>query len=131
MLIYHLSTNSNLTKLTPRIPKYAVESCEDISTKRICFAKSIEGCLSALQDIIPETYYVYIPAKNINKYNLYFPTVYDVIDGPSNGEVWILEEVDVICIGKIYCFENPYNRKINTKRGVTYFHHHNYMYIDK
>ena len=60
MKLYHLSEDENLTVLTPRIPKYAVGLFEDISTPRVCFAKTISGCLSALQDI-PCTYYVYVP----------------------------------------------------------------------
>ena len=100
MKLFHLSENKNLTVLTPRIPETAVSMYENISVPRVCFAKSISGCLSALQGI-PCTYYVYVPV--IEGQEFHIPTVNEVRDGMINGEVWCINEIKVHCIGKIRC----------------------------
>lgn len=100
-MYYHLSTDANLQVLTPHIPETAVAIYEDVQTKRICFAKTISGCLSALQSI-PEDYYVYIPDKKIN---VIIPTYEQVRDAKVTGEIWVLEETPVKCIGKIRSYD--------------------------
>ena len=78
-MYYHLSVDGTLTVLTPKIPECAVSIYENVDTKRVCFADTIEGCLSALQDG-PKDYYVYIPMMNLDDKNIYHPTVEDVRD---------------------------------------------------
>lgn len=129
-MLYHLSENPNLTKITPRIPRYGVEKFENLTIERVCFSKTIEGCLSALQDITPLSYYVYTPVKHIDELHHHIPTIYDVIDGPSNDEIWILEDVEVECIGKVLSLENDYNKEIYTKKGTCWFHHYKYEFVN-
>lgn len=96
-MLYHLSCNPNLTILTPRIPEQAVPWNENMSIPRVCFAPTIEGCLSALQDIDAE-YYVYTPVNQ--KLKGYSCKSY-VIDAPITGERWVKKDVPVKKIGKI------------------------------
>lgn len=126
-MLYHLSKDDNLTKLTPQIPECAVGIHEDTNTKRVCFSDSIEGCLSALQEI-PKQYYVYIPAEEID---FYTPTVDEVRDAKFTHEVWILQEVKVKCIGVIQSKEYDSAKMHNTGRGRTVFFHYPYEWIEK
>lgn len=47
-MLYHLSRDPYLTKLTPRIPPAAHATSEDVATPRISMAPTIDGCLRAL-----------------------------------------------------------------------------------
>lgn len=47
-MLYHLSTDPYLTHLTPRVSPKANSKSEDIETKRISMAPTIDGCLRAL-----------------------------------------------------------------------------------
>lgn len=108
-MLYHLSKNQYLTTLNPQIPECAVLAYEDCDIERVCFCKTIAGCLAALQDNGGD-YYVYVPIKDIEVVK---PKPEQVIDAKYTGEVWSLNPVDVICIGKIRsddwyrCCENP------------------------
>lgn len=97
MLLYHLSRNPNLTILTPQIPETAIPYNEDVSIPRVCFAPTIEGCLSALGDISME-YYVYTP---VNQKLKGYSCRSHVCDAPATGERWIRKPVAVKKIGKI------------------------------
>lgn len=96
-MLYHLSRNPNLTILTPRIPEQAIPWNENMSIPRVCFAPTIKGCLSALQDIDAE-YYVYIP---VNQKLKGYSCRSHVIDAPVTGERWVKKDVSVKKIGKI------------------------------
>ena len=48
-MLYHLSSDTNLKLLTPKIPNGAVPEYEEMTTPRVCFSDTIEGCLSAVQ----------------------------------------------------------------------------------
>lgn len=98
MTLYHLSQDPTLSKLTPRVPECAVPCYEDCETPRVCFAPTIAGCLSALQSTDSE-YYVYTPAQE--DLDFYTPSTQEVIDSSLTGEVWIFQDVDLICLGKI------------------------------
>ena len=123
-MLFHLSVNYGLEYLTPQIPECAVLAYEDTNTPRICFSDSIEGCLSALQDI-PRIYYVYIIDEHIDDDEIYHPSVKEVADAKINNEVWILREVKVKCIGKIKSNEYDFTSRHNTGIGrrVTFFHY--------
>lgn len=47
-MLYHLSWDPYLTKLTPRIPAAAHAETENVTTPRISMAPTIDGCLRAL-----------------------------------------------------------------------------------
>ena len=100
-MFYHLSTNDNLKVLTPRVPETALAIYEDVKTKRVCFAKTISGCLSALQSI-PEDYYVYVPSNSVQHI---VPNSKQVRDAGLTGEVWVLDETPVKCIGRIRSYD--------------------------
>ena len=99
--IYHLSENPNLSVLRARVPEIALYCYEDKTKPRVCFAKTISGCLSALQDISRE-FYVYVPFDDVS---YYVPTSDEVRDGSLTGEVWVLNDVKVKCIGVIKSFD--------------------------
>jgi len=128
-ILYHLSLDSGLTSLTPRVPECAISTYENTSTKRICFSDFIEGCLSALQDS-PSKYYVYIP-ENIQEDEIYYPTVYDVRDCKYTHEVWVLNTIKVKCIGIIESSECDWIKRHNSGRGRTTFFHYPYKWIEK
>lgn len=102
MELYHLSEDNNLTVLTPKIPECATSIYENISTPRVCFGKSISGCLSALQDLPNTKYYVYTPIENIDTIT---PSIEQVSDAKATGEVWTLNPVKVKCIGIIQSYD--------------------------
>lgn len=129
-MLYHLSEHKNLTLLTPRIPECAVSIYEDTVTKRVCFSDSIEGCLSALQDI-PRKYYVYTPQELIQQNDLYYPTVNEVRDAKYTHEVWILQEVKVKLIGIIQTEYPDWKKRYNTGRGRIMYFHYPYNWIEK
>ena len=113
-MLYHLSRNPNLTTLTPKIPKQAVSGNEDVSIPRVCFAPTIEGCLSALQDNDAE-YYVYTP---VNQKLKGYSCKNHVIDAVITGERWIKKTVQVKKIGKIKSvFTSVEPEKIINYRG--------------
>lgn len=174
-MLYHLSENPYLTKLTPRLPDGAIPGAEEMETPRVSFSTSINGCLLAIgtydhwynnstpsfdmskpRDIntaysdhnrgieraitvfnrtlndydninftsIIETgvakipyYYVYIPATPCM--DLMTPDVYDQ---KLTGEVWCLNEVDVIRIGAVIVtgaapIGKDYHRIFTAKNG--------------
>ena len=127
-MYYHLSVDGTLTVLTPKIPECAVSIYENVDTKRVCFADTIEGCLSALQDG-PKDYYVYIPMMNLDDKNIYHPTVEDVRDAKYTGEIWVLDEVKVKCIGMIRCENYDWTKDHITIKGKTTFFHYPYKWI--
>ena len=98
MELYHLSQTPHIEVLVPLIPKCAIPMYEDTSIRRVCFSNSISGCLSALQDIAGAEFYVYTP---IEECDIIVPEPELVNDAHLTGEVWCLDRVKVICIGKI------------------------------
>ena len=138
MNLYHLSENPDIKVLKPRIPRYACSHLEDTTTPRISFASSIHGCLSALQDLDME-FYVYVPRDDISIRDIIIPNFKQVIDGFINGEVWVLGDTPVICIGKIksvaICpIDNDMKAEVVSRGGeiesVT-FHKYHYEWIEK
>lgn len=176
-MLYHLSENPYLTKLTPRLPDGAIPGAEEMETPRVSFSTSINGCLlaicgyvyrytnniseytrdlsnpriineayddhyRALERVLPvfnrtledydtinftsivETgaakipyYYVYVPATPCM--DLQIPDVYDQ---KLTGEVWCLNEVDVIRVGAVIVtgaapIGKDYHRIFTAKNG--------------
>ena len=102
MNIYHLSQNNLDGKiLSPRIPSNFLtkNGYENNKTKRVCFAKSIDGCLRGMsQNLKGMKFYVHIPEDT---HAIYTPTLAEVPDCKVTGEVWIKEPVKLKCIGMI------------------------------
>lgn len=127
MIYYHLSTNPELTELTPRVPECAVGINEDITTARICFAPTIEGCLSALQTL-DGYFYVYCITDEDKTIEIYHPASEEVCDQKITGEVWVLKPVKVTCIGKIHSTDLHEAKEVFVKRYGKYesCHFHKY-----
>lgn len=103
--LYFISENRNLKKLNPRIPSNFLtkNGYEDAKTKRICFSTDIGKCLTALSmNCTGKEYYVYIPNPS-KDYKIINPTIKQVPDVKITDEKWIIEPVDLICIGRIRC----------------------------
>ena len=103
MNLFHLS-QSNLTNRTlkPRIPSnWLIDNgFEDNKSKRICFAPSIDKSLIAMSaNLENKEFYVHVPKHNPTRIKK--PTKKEVPDSIITGEIWVLEEVELKCIGKI------------------------------
>ena len=99
---YFLSKeNMNGRILQPRIPNnyFTKNGYEDNTTKRICFAPSINQAIMGLSmNCSGLEYYVHILDSECE---VYVPTINEVPDSEITGEVWIKRPVRVKCIGKI------------------------------
>ncbi len=108
-VMYHISDVYLGRKplLTPRIPRAAKESGENIRTKRICVSPSIEQCVLGIDGInnmefssleVGKSWYVYktskrgIPAKKVQ-------------DFETTEEHWIKEETHFDYFGKLFRFQ--------------------------
>ena len=100
--LYHLSqSNLDGKTLNPSAPNnyFTKNGYEDATTKRVCFAPSIDKCLRALsQKCTGMELYVHIPD---GKFEAFRPTHSEVPDGKITGEIWVTKPVKVKCIGKI------------------------------
>lgn len=116
--LYHLSQdNLDGKTLSPRIPSNFLikNDYEDGKTKRVCFAKSIDGSLRGMsQNLKGIKLYVHIPEK---EYNIYNPTPKEVPDCKITGEVWIKEPVKLKCIGQIEIIKDKGEDGIPYKYG--------------
>lgn len=111
---FHLSDDNGLTELTPKVPSCAIPMYENVSTKRICFSDSIDGCLSALDPPTDSMLYAYTPIEEINAIK---PDVNDVRDAKYTWEVWSLNKVQVKNIGKVMVIKLKESKNKNSGRG--------------
>jgi hypothetical protein len=126
-LFFHVTADKNLDEkvLKPRIPTWVkdlkdpekimaeTKRWENITTPRVCFSPSIEGCLNSIMNIHKitnktfgaEQLYVFIPEKPIDQYqhktNKEIIRDGDVFDAKVTGEVWITEPVKLKFYGTI------------------------------
>lgn len=126
ILLYHLSTIKGLEILIPKVPETAISGLEDTSIKRVCFSDSIEGCLSALQDI-PRKYYVYSPCEEVVPY---YPRVDEVRDAKYTHEVWVTKNVKVKCLGIIESWGPEGYKNHNSGRGRVAVLKYFYRWLD-
>lgn len=100
--LYFLSQNNMDGKtLQPRIPDnfFTKNGYEDKTTKRVCFASSIDKCLMGLSmNCTGKEFYVHVPTGN---FDVITPTKKQVPDSGITGEKWICEPVKIKCVGKI------------------------------
>lgn len=112
--LYHISLNSQLSELTPRIPEQAELGFEDTTIPRICCCSSIDKCLVAMCGVMYDyTYHIYelLIDKNSVIYTPKKVAKY-VEDAPYTKEHWCLNSVKVKRIGSIiidYEGDNYYN----------------------
>ena len=115
--LYFISTSGDLKKLNPRVPKnfFTENGFEDDKVKRVCFANSVDKCLMALSmNCTNKEFYVYQPK---NKHIVYKPSTQLVPDANVTGEHWIIEPVELICVGKIRCTGDAGRDGIQFKYG--------------
>ena len=99
--ISELSMNDEL--LVPRVPNnYMTEnSFEDNVTPRVCFFATIDGALMALsQNIKGKKFYVHVPEDG-QRLSIVKPAVASVPDQLITHEHWVMEKVNLRCIGQI------------------------------
>ena len=115
-MLFHISTDDNLSNLTPKVPDLTLGDYEDHYIKRICCCHHIGNCLKAVNPFRGDMFYVYeiIYNSNVRIMNHHEVVEY-VADAEYTKENWILEEVKVRKIGKIEILEGGfYNlRKVN------------------
>lgn len=100
-LFFISNNNMDNVTLNPRIPNnyFTKNGYEDSTTKRVCFAPSIEKALMALSmNCNNKEFYVHIPKSVCDTYK---PNKSEVPDSVLTGEIWVTEPVKIICIGKI------------------------------
>lgn len=118
--LFHLSKDSNLKKLSPRIPrdvKNKDNPFEDNTIPRISFSESIDGCILGLQ--LKESQF----EKGIYRLYVYQPIIHDnthlvsnntinhyglVFDSHITKEWWGLNSVHVKKLGIIEIYEKPF-----------------------
>lgn len=101
MRLYHLSTDPNLTTMTPRIPPYnrIKIGFENGITKRVCFAPTIKNALSAVPSGKPGVvHYIYVAVSPDPKF-IYKPTSNDVPEAGFTHEIWYLKSINVKKVG--------------------------------
>lgn len=99
--ISELSMNDEL--LVPRIPDNYMtrNSFEDNVTPRVCFSATIDGALMALsQNIKGKKFYVHVPEDG-QRLTIIKPAVASVPDQLITHEHWVMEKVNLRCIGQI------------------------------
>lgn len=98
-----VSSNKNMTELTPRVPKnyFTEHGYEDSNTSRVSFAPSIDKCLAGLsQNLDGKTFTVYQP-DDVSKYKVFKPNNKAVPDSSITDEMWICEPVKLKAVGTI------------------------------
>lgn len=137
--LYHLSQlNLDGEILKPRIPKSAgtfklddndrlifdgnqtkeaKKVSEDSKTPRVCFGRSIKGCLNAVPNTrTRKVWFVHVPVS-INPKYLKFIGFEEVPDSESTHEIWYTKPVKVKCIGMICVDSIKWNSGSLTKHG--------------
>lgn len=103
MKLYHLSfSNLDNKVLHPRIPSNFLtkNGFENNTTKRVCFANSINKALIAFSmNLEDKELFVHVPKTKPSKIKI--PTISDVPDSKITGEIWVMDDVELECIGKI------------------------------
>lgn len=108
-IMYHISDTYLGRKplLTPRIPRVAKESGENIRTKRICVSPSIEQCVLGIDGVsymesssleVGKSWYVYQTTKKGKPAR-------KVQDFDTTEEHWIKEETRFEYFGKLFRFQ--------------------------
>jgi len=106
---FHLSKDSNLKKLTPKLQFTKTNggwNLEENKIKRVCLANTIDGCIIALKfnpneikDDKPVRMYCFQNTTSfLGLSNEEIIKRRYVFDAEITGEVWALEEIDVVLL---------------------------------
>lgn len=109
--LFHVSEKDlNNKVLTPRVPRnswFIDNGYEDGKTPRICVAKTIDNCLTALGDDIKDMIFnVYSLEKADKDLITKIPTKEEVPDVEITNEIWILNEAKCKFLYKIKILNN-------------------------
>ena len=98
--------NNNI--LYPRIPNnyFTKNAYEDNKQERICLCKNINKCLMALSKNCKDLTFNVYEVDDINKYQVYRPSIEEVPDSIITEELWIITPVKLKYI-------KPFKIKIN------------------
>lgn len=107
MKLYHLSdeNHDNAVFQPIRMTSDRAMYGEDCSIKRTCFSSSVQGAITALinseyQYNIGHKFFVHIP-KNPSEIVIYKPAEDEVPDCKITREYWVVNDVQLTCIGQI------------------------------
>lgn len=106
--------------LTPKIPHnyFTQNGYEDCTTRRVCFAPSINKCLMGMSyNCAGKEFFVHKPIKD--DIRAFKPNRVLVPDSKITGEIWVLSPVKVKCIGTILC------TKDSGKNGIPFTYGNN------
>lgn len=127
--ISELSMNDEL--LIPRVPNNYMtkNSFEDNVIPRVCFSATIDGALMALsQNIKGKKFYVHVPEDG-QRLTIIKPAVASVSDQLITHEHWVMEKVNLRCIGQIEItgdgdneYEYTYKKYKYTKKHAVEIH---------
>ena len=125
---FHISTKKlgDTFLFTPRIPDTPFtdsydDIIEDNFTERVSLAKTIKGCLDAINDEDVDGYYIYAIKKQGNMYNSPKDLPYDlrkqfygcVPDCNITGEYWYLNHIKMEYIGEIMPWKYGFDKIVN------------------
>lgn len=122
-MLYHVSYQKNLKKLTPKVPETTINGQEDNSIPRVCCCHNIGNCLKSINPFRGDVLFVYeIMLEDWTNIMDYRDIIEYVPDAEYTKENWILEEVDVRIVGEVEIIEGGYFdfSKINSL-GNKYF----------
>ncbi len=107
MVCYRLTPRDISGKvLDPKVPSNFMTSigAEDNSTPRICVCPSIELCLLAVP-LKEQGMEYYVNMVDVDEPTIMIPDSAQVPDQKITNETWIIEPVEMQCIGKIKLME--------------------------
>ena len=117
--------------LVPRIPDNYMtrNSFEDNITPRVCFSATIDGALMGLsQNIKGKKFYIHVPEDG-QRLTIIKPAVASVPDQLITHEHWVMENVNLRCIGQIEItgdgdneYEYTYKKYKYTKKHAVEIH---------
>ena len=89
-------------KVSPCIPDnfFTENGYEDAATPRVCLAHSIDDCLVALSQNLKGARF-FVSEVEVDEKDLYRPSTSEVPDVEVTGEVWVLDDVEVVLLGRI------------------------------
>ena len=141
MLYYRLTPDDISGKLVdPKIPSNFMTSigAEDDSIPRICVCPSIEHCILAVPMKAKGVEY-FVNVIDVDEPTIMFPDSAQVPDQKITKEAWIIDPVEMTCLGKIQLTGlnhhlNPhrydyYNRVENCVNSG-YLYHWSYIWIE-
>lgn len=122
--VFYFDKNGKITSPT----EYDHEVKEDTKTPRVCFGRSIQGCMNSVPYSKTRViWYVHKPVNIDYKY-LRASTTDEVPDRDTSNEMWYLKPVKIKCVGMIFV-SKLFLSHVRTKNGMG-VRHCEYQFID-